>query len=207
MEYIITIIIGYIIGCSHMSYYISKFKNINIKENGSKNYGASNTVALVGWKAGILVAIHDIGKAIISVILSKTLFPNIPYIDVIVGVSCIIGHIFPFYLGFDGGKGFASFIGMTIALNWKFAIILIIVILILTLLTDYIVSGTFFAITATPLYIGISSSDYIPALIILISSLIIFYKHKQNIINLKNGTEMRFSKAKNNEYKKGENNE
>ncbi|MFU7517875.1 glycerol-3-phosphate acyltransferase, partial [Clostridium sp. HCS.1] len=58
------------------------------------------------------------------------------------GVACVIGHIFPFYLKFKGGKGFASYIGMTIALDWQFAIALIILCVILTLITDYVVSAT-----------------------------------------------------------------
>lgn len=185
-----------------MSYYISKIKNVDIKNNGSKNYGASNTMALLGWKYGILTGLHDIGKAILAICIIKTLFPMNAYLPIITGVSCIIGHIFPFYLEFNGGKGFATFIGMTFALDWKLGIIIGILIIIITLLTDYIVLGTFSTIVIVPIYIGITNNDIICSLIIFITTIIILYKHKENIVRLKNGTEMKFSKANKKEYKK-----
>lgn len=201
MEYIIAIIIGYLCGCSHMSYYISKLKKIDIKNNGSKNYGASNTMALLGWKYGILTGIHDIAKAIIAICIVKALYPTNEYLLFMAGVMSVIGHIFPFYLKFDGGKGFATFIGMTFALDWRIGIIVGILTIILTITTDYIVMGTFSTIILVPICMGILNNDIIITLILLIATIIIFYKHKENIKRLRNGTEMKFSKANKKEYK------
>ena len=126
MGYIIIVLISYLIGSSSMSYYLGRLNNINVSKKGSGNLGASNMVVIMGWKAGILVAIHDILKAVIAVVISRYLFVDLPYVGEIAGIACVIGHIFPFYLKFKGGKGLASYIGMTIALDWKFAIGLII---------------------------------------------------------------------------------
>ena len=112
MEYAIIILVSYIIGTSSMSFYLAKLNNVDIRNHGSKNLGASNAMILMGWKAGILVGIHDIGKAFLAVYLMKYFFPDVLYVKEIAGVACVIGHIFPFYLKFKGGKGFASYVGM-----------------------------------------------------------------------------------------------
>ena len=194
-EYIFTISVGYLLGCSHMAYYIARIKGIDIKKQGSRNYGASNTMALLGWKAGSIVALHDIGKAVLAVVLTGIIFTENPYLPLIAGVSCIVGHIFPFYLGFDGGKGFASFIGMTLALNWKLGVCTILLVIFAVIITDYIVAGTFSSIVIVPMAIGFINRSAIQTIIICVAVVIILYKHEQNIINLLSGTEIKVSEV------------
>lgn len=76
LPYIVTILGAYLIGCSNMALYLSRWKGVNLRAGGSKNLGASNAFALMGWKAGLLVAVHDIGKAVLAVELSKWIFPG-----------------------------------------------------------------------------------------------------------------------------------
>lgn len=190
MKYILAILLGYFLGCSSMSFYLSKWKKVDIRSHGSKNLGASNAMILMGWKAGILVALHDIGKAALAVILAQIIFPNVVNIGAVAGVAAVFGHIFPFYLKFKGGKGFASYMGMTLALNWRFALILIVVVALITLITDYIVIGTFTTIASVPAYMGFASHSYVLALILLAGTAVILYKHRENIVKLKNGTEI-----------------
>ena len=173
-----------------MSYYLGKLNNINVSKNGSGNLGASNMVVIMGWKAGILVALHDILKAYIAVMLVRYLFADLQYVGELAGVACVIGHIFPFYLKFKGGKGFASYMGMTIALDWKFAIGLIIVCALLTLITDYIVSATFTTIFVVPAYIGLFHNSFIACCILCVGTFVMVYKHRENITRLRNGTEI-----------------
>lgn len=201
MRYIIAILIGYLIGSSSMSYYLGKLKNINISKNGSGNLGASNIVVIMGWKAGILVALHDILKAYIAVMLVRYLFADLQYVGELAGVACVIGHIFPFYLKFKGGKGLASYIGMTIALDWKFAIALIVLCAILTLITDYVVSATFVTIIAVPVYIGLFYNNFIAFCILSVATLVMFYKHSGNITRLRNGTEIGLRSANKGEHR------
>lgn len=200
MEYIIVIMIGYLLGTSSMSYYIGKFKDVDINKNGSKNLGASNTMALIGWKAGVIVALHDILKAYMAVILLRMLYPDLPYVGELAGVSCILGHIFPFYLHFKGGKGFASYFGMTLAIDWKFALCLALVLIFITVVTDYIVIATFTTMVAVPVYHGLFHS-LIGACIMLIASMITLYKHKENVDRLLNGTEVGLRSANKGEHR------
>lgn len=181
MKYLIAVMLGYLLGCSNMAYYISRAKKKDIRSAGSGNLGASNATVLFGWKAGIAVALHDIGKAVVAVVLAKGLFPELGYSGAAAGVAAVMGHIFPFYLKFKGGKGLASFWGMTLGLNWKLALLAGIVIVLATLITDYIVIGTFSTITLVPAYLAVTTHNLMLTLIIGIASCVIFWKHRENI--------------------------
>ena len=190
MNYIIIFLAAYLLGCSNLAYYISRAKGFNIRGKGTGNLGASNTTVLIGWGAGIAVAVHDIGKAALAVILARFFFPGTPNIGAVAGVATVLGHIFPFYLGFKGGKGFASYFGMTLALNWKYALILACLVVMITLISDYIVLGTFTTVSLSPIVLGFLSHSPILFLILLTGSTVILYKHRENITRLRNGTEL-----------------
>ena len=201
MNYIIIILLSYILGSSSMSFYISKFKGVDITKKGSGNLGASNTVATIGWLAGALVFIHDFGKAILAVYLVKLIFPNLQYAPELAGVFCVIGHIFPFYLKGKGGKGFASLVGMSMMLDWKFTLCLIVIVLLILFITDYIVLGTFTSMVVIPTYFGIMNHDFIIVLILGIASIVMLFKHIDNIKRLMNGTEIGFRRVNKGEYR------
>ena len=190
MAYLFAALLGYLLGCSNMALYLSKWKQIDFRSKGSGNLGASNAAVLMGWRAGIAVGIHDIGKAILAVCLAKYLFPHTDHIGAVAGVSCVLGHIFPFYLKFKGGKGFAAYLGMTIALNWKFALVVMVLIALFTWITDYIVSGTMTTILLTPLYLGIAQRSIVLAAILLVATGVIIVKHLENFKRIRNGTEI-----------------
>lgn len=190
MEYLLVIVAAYLLGCSNMALYISRIKKVDARAGGSGNLGASNATALMGWYAGITVAVHDIGKSALAVILAKTFFPALPYIGAVAGVASVLGHIFPFYLKFKGGKGFASYIGMTLALNWKLALAVMLMVLVVTVLTDYIVVGTTLTILSVPVYMGIAEHSILLALILCIATAVIIYKHRMNYVRIYNGTEI-----------------
>ena len=189
MAYPIALILGYLLGCSNMAYYLAKEKNADLTKGGSGNLGASNATVLLGWKAGILVGAHDIGKAALAVLLVRWLFPRAEYAEAAAGVACVLGHIFPFWLKFKGGKGFASYIGMTLALNWKLALCVLAAMVVITVMTDYIVCGTLTTIITVPIYIGITQSMLL-ALILGIATAVILYKHRENYPRMLNGTEL-----------------
>lgn len=190
MAYVFAALIGYFLGCSNMAYYLAKLKGVDLNTGGSGNPGASNATILMGWKVGVTVGIHDIGKAILAVILVKLIFPDTYSIAETAGVACIMGHIFPVFLRFKGGKGFASYIGMMVALNWKAAIVILIGVVLITLITDYIVCGTTWTIVGLPAYMAFSNHAWIPALIVCISTAVILYKHRHNYVRIFNRTEI-----------------
>jgi len=121
--------------------------------------------------------------------LAQRLFPELSYIGAVAGVSCVLGHIFPFYLKFKGGKGFASYFGMTLALNWKLALCIAIAVILVTLITDYIVCGTVTTIVTVPVYMFFTSG-WVLAAILCVATAVIFYKHRENFPRMLNGTEL-----------------
>lgn len=228
-------LISYLIGSFHLSYFIGKNKGINLKEVGSKNFGASNAFALIGKKAGLLVFLSDFFKGFLAIYLYQFLSPLFVFLNdlftqlglfpivlsihssgpytldfcsvlcysfIVLGV--VLGHIYPFYLKFNGGKGFATYLGALVAFSISFDINFIPLILfaiILALLTDYIVAATFSIIILFPILViyseGLLGVDFAMA------SLVILYKHKENIINIitNNGKEMKIRSALKNKYK------
>lgn len=190
MGYGIVFLAAYLMGSSNMAFYLARLRKADLRGGGSGNLGASNATILLGWWAGILVAVHDIGKAALAVILARWAFPSLAHIGAVAGVACVLGHIFPFYLGFKGGKGLASYIGMTLALNWKLALVIMAAVVVVTLVTDYIACGTVTTIVGVPVYLGITSHSLLPAGILCIATALILWKHRDNFHRMWNGTEI-----------------
>ena len=181
MGYVIASLLGYLLGCSNLAYFISLARKYDIRQSGTGNLGASNATVLFGWKAGVAVAVHDAGKALLAVLLAKLLFPDLEYAGAAAGVAAVLGHNFPFYLNFKGGKGTASFVGLTLALNWKLALAILVILVLATIITDYIVIGTFSIIVTVPAYMGLFAHNLVLMAIICIASFAIFFKHWENI--------------------------
>lgn len=181
---------AYALGCSNMAFYLSKLHKVDFRSGGSGNLGASNATILMGWKAGILVAIHDAGKALLAVLLANLFFPALPNVGAVAGIAAVLGHIFPAPLKFRGGKGFASYVGMTLALNWKFALVVLGIVVLVTVITDYIVVGTTTTVLMVPSYLGWAHHSFLLAGILLIGTLVILYKHRENYVRMANGTEI-----------------
>ena len=187
--YVLTVLGGYLLGCSSMAYYVSRWKKVNLSANGSGNLGDSNTTILLGWRMGILVALHDIFKGAAAVLLAKWLLPDLTYAPVAAGCACVMGHMYPFYLKGKGGKGFASYMGMLLALDWRLGLALIGVSLLVTFLSDYIVVGTLTTVVVGPVWIGFTQS-WVSAGIMLAVTAVIFYKHRENLHRILHGSEV-----------------
>lgn len=190
MGYCIVMALAYLMGCSSMTHYLSRLRGVNMRAGGSGNLGASNAVILMGWRAGVLVALHDIGKSALAVWLAGLIFPDLPYAGAVAGVCSVLGHIFPFYLKFRGGKGFASYFGMTLGLNWKLALVIMALVILVTLLTDYIVVGTVTTTLTVPAYFGVMERNFLLAAILCVATLVILYKHRENFVRIWHGTEI-----------------
>jgi len=190
-------LIGYVLGTVNYAYIIGRIKGFDIRTKGSTNAGASNATVTMGWKIGVIVGLCDILKAFISVIIAKFIFPELEFAGVIAGVSCILGHIFPFYLKFRGGKGFASYLGMILALDWRFFLIIGVSIIIITVVTDYIALATLTTVVVYPLYLIFTKIEIIVLLIVTVASIVMIFKHISNIKKIISGQEigLRSSKA------------
>lgn len=190
MAYGILVVLGYLLGCSNMAVYLAKAKGVDLQKKGSGNPGASNATILMGWKAGVLVGLHDIGKAVLAVLLAKWLFPGTVAAGEVAGVACVIGHIFPVFFRFQGGKGFASFIGMMLVLSWQFALVMLAAVVIVTVVFDYIVVGTTLTVVGLPVYMAVTRAGWIPVVIVCVATALIIFKHRTNYVKIYKGTEI-----------------
>ena len=193
MKYILCILIGYLIGAINPSYMIGKIRGIDIRQRGSKNAGASNVLILFGKVLGIGCALFDIVKAAFAIWLCGTLFPELAYSFAVTGVSCILGHIFPFYMNFKGGKGLACLGGMILAFDWRVFLIMLAAEIIVAIATDYICFVPLTASAVFPIVYGMMRQDARGALIIAVILPLMIYKHKENLKRIKQKTEMPFS--------------
>jgi len=135
---IIAILIGYAFGCIQSAYFFSKIVGkMDIREHGSGNAGASNITTIMGVKFGFIVGLVDVLKGIFAVLVVKWIYPDSPDLAYLSGIMAILGHIFPFYLKFRGGKGVATLVGMMFGLNWKLGILFALLVALPALLADY----------------------------------------------------------------------
>lgn len=190
MGYLISILGAYLLGSVSMAYFLTKRKNIDARTSGSGNLGASNTKVLLGWGPAVLVAVHDIGKGLVAVLAARFLFPDLEYAGAAAGVGCVLGHIFPFYLGFRGGKGLATFLGMTAALDWRVALGVALLLVVITVVTDYIALGTIAVSVAVPVALLILTGNWAQPLILSAATVVMLFKHRDNLARIKNGTEI-----------------
>lgn len=190
MAYFVMCVIGYLLGCANLALLLAKIKGVDLLSGGSGNPGASNATILMGWRLGVLVAVHDAGKALLAVLLATALFPNTDGIAAVAGAACVLGHIFPVFLKFKGGKGFASYIGMMLALNWQFALLVIVAVVLITVFLDYIVIGTTFAVVSLPIFLAVTSAGWITIAAACIATAVIIYKHRRNYVRIAKGTEI-----------------
>ncbi len=148
---VVTLLIGYLLGSLHGSKLAQFFSGVNIKKEGLNNSGASNATIVLGWKYGILVGVIDILKGAIMII-GVRLFAQ--YTDVftaiqldlllyLAGAAVILGHNFPIYTRFQGGKGTASIIGVLLALHFPVGLAGLLILIAITIITDYLLIGVF----------------------------------------------------------------
>ncbi len=195
MAYVIAALLGYLFGCSHMALYLSKLSGVDLRSNGTGNLGASNAMVLLGWRAGVLTALHDIAKGSLAVLAARWLFPEAPLVGFVAGSAAVLGHMFPFYLCFRGGKGFATYVGMTLVLHWQFTLCIVVVAILLTLVTDYIVTATITTVVAFPIFAAFVFG-WGAMLIVCVPSLAMIFKHRENFRRIREGTEVGFRRAK-----------
>ena len=130
--------IGYFIGTINPAFLFSKMKGFDVRERGSGNAGATNAFLTIGKICGMLCALLDILKAFLAFKICKILFPAVQYAGILAGSVCVLGHIFPVWMGFRGGKGLACLGGLVLAYNWKLFCVMLVLEVVLTLMVNYI---------------------------------------------------------------------
>lgn len=204
MERIICIIIGYVFGMFQTAFIYGKLHGIDIREHGSGNAGTTNTLRVLGTKAGLIVLAGDIIKCILAIVLCSVLFdkthPNEIYLlKLYAAAGAILGHNFPFYLQFKGGKGIAATAGLILAFHPYFIVMGVIVFFGIFFTTHYVSLGSLLVYAGLMIQMviagqmgvfGASQQVLIEMYIVTaLLTMLAYYKHRENIKRLIKGEE------------------
>lgn len=193
MNYVICLCLGYFVGTINPSYLLALKRGFDIRKKGSGNAGASNAFITMGKEIGIICILFDILKSYGIVKLTTLLISNMPYTFVITASACILGHIFPFYMKFHGGKGLACMGGSLLAYSPIVFLISILGGAVLAISIDYICVLPISASIILPILYGIAQQDILGMLILMLVGAVVIWRHKENLIRIKNGSELHLS--------------
>lgn len=207
--YIIMAIIAYLIGSINFSVILSKkMAGFDIREKGSGNAGSTNMLRSVGKKAAALTLVCDILKGVVSIFLAMILGNIIQNVDKellvqIAGIAVVLGHTFPIFFGFKGGKGVATSLGVLILSNWQIGLICLVFALVLMALTRMVSLGSCAAAVLFPVLTLFINDNYtvltdgkngnVYFIYSVILAIIVLYNHRNNIKRILNGTENKLS--------------
>ncbi len=194
IKILICLVLGYCFGCISTGYIVGKANKIDIRKYGSGNAGTTNALRTLGWKAGLLTFLGDAIKAILPILLIRlVIFPDYEALNLLMlytGLGAVLGHNFPFWLHFKGGKGIAATGGVMLAYDWRLAIAALVVFLIIVVVTRYVSLGSLIISTLLPIWIIIFYPGNLHMIIVgIIFTLSAFFKHRSNIKRLMSGTE------------------
>ena len=185
MDYIITALVSYLFGSIPFGYLFTKILlKKDIRNVGSGNIGATNVLRTGNKSLGYLTLILDIAKAVVPVIYIKFNYPDLVYIS---ALCAFLGHLFPIWLKFKGGKGVATFVGILISINIYYAVVFGTIWILTFLISKYSSLSSLFASISIPIYLVITNQGNIIFFIIMF--VLIFYTHRENIKRLINKEE------------------
>lgn len=216
MERLVCLAVGYVCGLLQTGYIVGKMNHIDIRKQGSGNAGTTNALRVIGWKAGILTFFGDVLKCIAAVVITCLLFRGsacLPLLAMYAGAGVTLGHNFPFYLNFKGGKGIAVMAGLVAANSfWNLPVSLLLIpvtlafFLVPVIITRYISVGSLMAYTAFLIEMILAGQwgwlDMEPArlyelyILLFLMTVLAFYRHRANIGRLMAGTENKFGSKK-----------
>jgi glycerol-3-phosphate acyltransferase PlsY len=197
--WVISISIAYLLGSIPFGYLLVRiFRHEDIREQGSGNIGATN-VARSGSKGlGVATLLLDLGKAYAAVMIARRLVGADYDVQVAAAVAAVVGHVFPVWLRFRGGKGVACALGVFLALSWPSAVAILVVFLVVFSLMRYVSLASVIAAATFPLFGFHFVAQHTPMVVFgfLFIPLLIIVKHHGNIRRLMSGTESRFGKPR-----------
>ena len=206
--YIIVAVIAYLIGSINFSIILSKkMAGFDIREKGSGNAGTTNMLRSVGKKAAVITLICDILKGVVSILIAVLAGKIIKNLDnallvQLAGIFVIIGHTFPVFFKFKGGKGIATALGVLLMINWQIGLICLIFALVLMALTKMVSVGSIAAAILFPILVAFIDQNYIVPtsnsnwsylVFSIIIALLVIFNHRANVQRILNGTENRLS--------------
>ncbi len=194
MNSILVVVLAYLIGSIPSGLWVGKvFYKTDIRQHGSGNLGATNTFRTLGKKAGIAVTLMDILKGTLATILPiLAVFQGSGIHPLVAGIIAVVGHMFPIFAGFRGGKAVATSAGILLGYHWPIFILLLIAFLLCLKVYKMVSLASMFAAVVAFIYAfiyGILYNEYLLLIIISIIVVFIFYRHRSNISRIKKGTE------------------
>ena len=200
MSYIIIAIIAYLIGSINFSVIISKrVAGFDVREKGSGNAGTTNMLRTVGKAAAAITLVCDILKGVVAILLALKIAKSAstPLLVQLAGILVIIGHTFPVFFKFKGGKGVATAVGVLLTTNWQIGLICLVFGLVLIALTRMVSLGSISAAILFPILVLFIKSNYIVEgsyfVFSIIIAVLVVFNHRENVKRLLNGTENKIS--------------
>lgn len=184
---------GYLFGMFNPAYIFGRLRGFDIRRRGSGNAGATNVTLVMGKAAGSLCAALDIFKSFIAYKLAKLLFPALTYAGILAGCACVIGHIFPAWMNFAGGKGLASMAGLVLAYDARLFLCLLVIEVLLALIVNYICVMPLSLCVIFPAIYALQTGNPIGTLLLAALIPVIVYKHLPNIRRILAGQEAHVS--------------
>ena len=178
------IVIAYLLGSISPSILIGRIKGIDIRKQGSGNAGTTNTLRVLGKKAAAAVLLVDVAKGALAVFLGTLAGLTCSYIC---ACAVMVGHIWPIFFGFKGGKGVASAFGAVLMINWKMALLLLAVCIVVTALSKRMSVGSITAAAGLPIASAFMEKPFWPYALALAA--VVIYKHRGNIKRIIKGEE------------------
>lgn len=191
IELMLSVIIGYFLGSLNPAAWLSKRKHTDLRTHGTGNLGATNTLLVLGKGCGAFVMLFDIMKSLIAVRLAERLFPTLSIAGLVAGSCAVVGHVFPFYLNFKGGKGLAAFAGLVLAVDHSLFVLLALISITLTLIINYSVAMPMSAGILFPVLYGPKTGSLAAFSIAAAVSLLIICKHFSNIEKARSGEDIK----------------
>lgn len=204
MERFVCLAIGYVCGLFQTSYIIGRMHKTDIREHGSGNAGTTNALRTFGKKAGALTLLGDLFKCVAAILIARALFKNdygeiLPLLSLYAAAGCILGHNFPFYLKFRGGKGVAASVGMILAFDWRIFLLCAVVFFGLFFTTHFVSLCSLCSYAAALVimiifgemgFYGMDRPHTLEMYVVMTAlTALAFYRHRANIVRLLNGTE------------------
>lgn len=193
MKAVLCILIGYMLGTVNPSYLIGRARGIDVKHEGSGNAGASNAMILMGKSVGVVCGLFDIFKAYVAYKFCCMLFPMLEYAGIVAGAGCVLGHIFPVWMRFRGGKGLACLGGTILAHDWRFFCLLLAAEIALVLIVSYICVVAITASVIFPVAYAIGGGHIAGIVALSVVAVVMIVKHRENLIRIQQGREARIS--------------